>query len=107
MSLKSPAQESPASQSVLGISVDPSPPPTTDFKQTARTEPPPPQSSGVPDETELMLQAIHYRLKNPSAVINGETLRIGGKIHGAEILAIGRESVQMARDGRKYELRSR
>jgi len=38
------------------------------------------------------LQSIFFRAKNPSAVINGKTLFLGGRVGDARIVAIDQES---------------
>ena len=60
-----------------------------------------PASASAPASVpaELKLEAIHYRLKKPSVVINGATLYAGGEIGGARIVSIGRESVQITTGG--------
>jgi hypothetical protein len=53
----------------------------------------------------LNLQAIHFRLKNPSVCLNGKTAYIDGHIDGARILAIDRESVRVEIQGERRVLR--
>ncbi len=45
------------------------------------------------------LNAIFFRAKNPSVVINSKTLYIGDKVAQAKVLAIDRESVTLERGG--------
>jgi len=47
----------------------------------------------------LKLNAIFFRAKNPSVVINSKTLYIGDKVAQAKVLAIDRESVTLERGG--------
>ena len=48
---------------------------------------------------ELELQAIFYRIKNPSVMINGQNLNIGDYIQGVRVHAIDRESATLELDG--------
>ena len=50
-----------------------------------------------PAMVEFKLQGIFYRKSNPSAVINGKTLRKGDKIDGARVVSIDRQSVKLMR----------
>jgi membrane fusion protein (multidrug efflux system) len=47
--------------------------------------------------TELRLQKIVYRLGTPTAVINGETLRVGDSIAGSRVTEIQRQAVTLRR----------
>lgn len=38
------------------------------------------------------------------AVINGQTLRVGDRVAGARVLAIGRRTVSVERQGRRFSL---
>lgn len=59
-------------------------------------EPAQPKAPVVPAKfPELQLQAIHYRLKGPSAILNGKTVRVGQNIEGAKISAIHRYGVEV------------
>jgi hypothetical protein len=48
-----------------------------------------------PPKPPLKLQAIFYRARNPSAVINSKTVFRGDKVADAKVLAIDRESVTL------------
>jgi hypothetical protein len=48
-----------------------------------------------PPKAPFKLQAIFYRAKNPSAVINSKTVFRGDKVADAKVLAIDRESVTL------------
>jgi hypothetical protein len=50
------------------------------------------------------LQAIYYRMKGPTVVINGKTLRVGDSIDGAKLLSIERSSVELDTAGVKHHL---
>lgn len=54
---------------------------------------------------ELKLQGIFYRLKNPSAMINGQTIGVGETVDGARVVSIERTAVVLSRDGRQETLR--
>jgi hypothetical protein len=43
----------------------------------------------------LKLQSIIFRLRNPSAVINGEMLGVGDTIKGARVVRIDRHTVSL------------
>ena len=64
---------------------------------SAQAEPAQPVVAAAPAKfPELQLQAIHYRLKNPSVMLNGKTLRVGENIQGAKIIAIHRYGVELS-----------
>lgn len=51
---------------------------------------------------EIKLQAIYFRLNNPTALLNGKTLRPGQNVEGVEgakLVAINRTSVEVEVDG--------
>jgi len=69
---------------------------------TRGTNPPsfPAPTSAVPSVAEtvfpaLKLQSIIFRLRNPSAVINGEMLGVGDTIKGARVVRIDRHTVSL------------
>ena len=53
---------------------------------------------------ELRLNAIYYRLRGPSVVINGKNLKIGESIEGAKVTDIQRTSVELEFGGQKKAL---
>ena len=54
---------------------------------------------------ELKLQAIFYRLRNPTVLINGKTLGKGEEIEGARVSDIERLSVAVEWNGEKKTLK--
>ncbi|HEV8542908.1 MAG TPA: hypothetical protein VGR78_10995 [Verrucomicrobiae bacterium] len=50
------------------------------------------------------LQAIYYRLKGPTVVINGKTVRAGDLVDGAKVVAIQRTSADIEYNGSKKTL---
>jgi hypothetical protein len=52
-----------------------------------------------PPEPAFKLQGIYYRMKNPTALINGQTLLVGEEVDGAKVLAIERYAVNLLIDG--------
>jgi hypothetical protein len=48
-----------------------------------------------PEEPEVKLQAIYYRMNFPTAVLNGKTLSPGQEVGGAKLVAIHRNSVEV------------
>ncbi len=73
-----------------------------------------PQSTAVPALTqakpepqpmpELKLQAIVFRMKNPSALINGHHVEVGDDVSGARVTEIQRTTVIVEWQGRKTPL---
>jgi hypothetical protein len=57
------------------------------------TNPPAVAQSPKPEPITYRLQSIFYRVKDPSAVINGKTIFLGDRVGGARVLAIGQDSV--------------
>lgn len=54
---------------------------------------------------ELKLQAIVFRMKNPSALINGRHVEAGDTVSGARIVEIQRTTVFYEWQGQKLPLR--
>jgi hypothetical protein len=52
-----------------------------------------------PPEPAFKLQGIYYRMKNPTALINGQTLLTGEEIDGAKVLSIERYAVNLLING--------
>ena len=46
------------------------------------------------------LQAIYYRLRRPTVIINGKTLGPGDSIDGLKVVSIQRSSVEVVQDGK-------
>lgn len=57
-----------------------------------------------PAAAPLRLQAILRGQDGARAVINGQTLRVGDRVAGARVLAIGRRTVSVERQGRRFSL---
>ena len=73
---------------------------------TAATPAPEAVPAAVPaQKTALQLQAIYYRLKNPTAVINGQTVREGDLLAGGRVAIINRNSVELDVAGSRKVLR--
>jgi hypothetical protein len=60
--------------------------------------------SSTPEPTPLRLQAIIFRLKNPSALINGRTVETGDEVAGARVIEIQRKKVILDRHGKRETL---
>jgi cytoskeletal protein RodZ len=59
------------------------------------------------DFPDLKLHAIYYRLRGPTVVINGKTLKIGDEIEGAKVTQILRTSTELEYKGKKKTLTMR
>jgi hypothetical protein len=55
-------------------------------------------------ETQLKLENIYFRLKRPSARINGKVLYLGDRIGQARVIAIERHSVRLTVQGKTTTL---
>lgn len=103
------------------VAAQPVPAPTTPVPQTETVvaEPKPvlrtehaavrkveraPEQPAAESEPVYKLQAIYYRLKGPTVVINGKTLKTGQIVDGARVIAIQRNSVEIERFGVKQTL---
>jgi hypothetical protein len=95
---------------------NPVPPPSTTLPgQTAAAVAPltaPPivgsplaQPAGPRPFPELKLQGIYYRLRDPSVMINGQTLEIGDVVENARVIRIERKEVTLELDGQQKVLR--
>jgi hypothetical protein len=70
----------------------------TPAPQPVKTEPTPP-----PTPT-FRLQAIYFRMKGPTVVINGRTLSIGEEVDGARLVRIERTSAEIEYRGAREKL---
>ena len=48
----------------------------------------------------IRLQSIFYRMKSPTVIINGKTLRIGDSVDGIKVVSIQRTSVEVVQNGK-------
>jgi MSHA biogenesis protein MshK len=55
----------------------------------------------------IKLQAILFRLRNPTAILNGRTLEVGESVDGAKVVEIQRSLVVIERGGRRETLELR
>jgi MSHA biogenesis protein MshK len=53
---------------------------------------------------QYKLQAIYYRMKGPTVVINGKTLRVGDTVQGAKLTAIERNAAEIEVSGKRRKL---
>lgn len=53
---------------------------------------------------ELKLQAIVFRMKNPSALINGRHVEVGDNVSGARVAEIQRTTVVVEWQGKRQSL---
>jgi hypothetical protein len=63
------------------------------------------QPAGPRPFPELKLQGIYYRLRDPSVMINGQTLEIGDLVENARVIRIERKEVTLELDGQQKVLR--
>ena len=82
--------------SPLLLAADPTQPPRQPLPAAAGPSAPAPEP--------LHLQAILRSDNTASAVINGQTLRVGERIAGARVVAIGARSVSIERQGKRSTL---
>jgi hypothetical protein len=62
---------------------------------------PPPAAAAPAEFPHLRLQAIYFRLKDPSVVINGHTAQVGDRVEGARVVAIERSRVEVEFQGER------
>jgi MSHA biogenesis protein MshK len=82
--------------SPLLLAADPTQPPRQPLPAAAGPSAPAPEP--------LHLQAILRSDNTASAVINGQTLRVGERIAGARVVSIGARSVSIERQGKRSTL---
>lgn len=87
-----PVQESPRTKPAVATAAKPAP---------AEPSAAPPVTAEQPT---LNLQAIYYRMKGPTVVINGKTLKIGDSISGARLVAIERNFAVVEVQGTRLKL---
>jgi hypothetical protein len=100
-----PAQPTPPPVAVTPAPAEPKTPEVTvaatptpaaiETKTPAASEVRQPQSSQAP-----RLQAIYYRLRKPTVVINGKTIGPGQSVDGVKVVSIQRTSVEVLQDGK-------
>jgi cytoskeletal protein RodZ len=85
---------------VVAVAPQPAPPPgvvESDTQPSASTSAPAPSSPAKPAEeawpADLKVMGIIFNPKNPLALINGETVGVGGMIDGIRITKIDRDQV--------------
>jgi hypothetical protein len=66
--------------------------------EPVRTQPTPPPTPA------FRLQAIYYRMKGPTVVINNKTLKVGDSVDGAKLLSIERTSAEIEFQGARQKL---
>ncbi len=80
---------------VASAPVVPTPAPTP---EPVKTEPAPPPAP------TFRLQAIYFRMKSPTVVINGKTLAIGDEVNGARLVRIERSAAEIEYRGVREKL---
>jgi hypothetical protein len=93
------AEGTAVAESIVAAAPVPAPP------IAAATPAPPPAAVAPLSFQELKLQAIYFRLKDPTALINGQTVAAGQTIGGAKVLAIQRTSVDVEIQGARKSLK--
>jgi hypothetical protein len=63
-----------------------------------------PVTASVAANPELKLQAIYFRAKGPTALINNKTVMVGQVVDGAKLLSINRNAVEVELNGTKRTL---
>lgn len=77
-----PAKTQPAAAAAEPVAIQPAAPPAPSFR----------------------LQAIYYRMRAPTVVINGKTVRVGDSVDGAKLVSIERTSAEIEFQGRREKL---
>ena len=70
----------------------------------AATPTPTPTASATP-VPGLKLQGIFFSANNPSAIINGKSMKVGDEADGIKVLEITQQMVRIQRAGEVHELR--
>jgi hypothetical protein len=63
-----------------------------------------PVTAAKPKEPELKLQAVYFRMKGPTVIINGKTLKLGDTISGAKLTGIERNAAEIEIQGVRRRL---
>ncbi len=72
--------------------------------ETVKPEPPAVKTPPAPSFPAIKLQGIIYRLKNPSALVNGHNVSLGDIVESARVVSIERDSVFFEFNGRTNEV---
>ena len=73
--------------------------------ETRPPGPPPTQAAAPPPvapvQPTFMLQAVTEQDGHPVAIVNGQLVRVGDTIEGAEVVRIDAQAVELTKDGRR------
>ncbi len=87
-----------ATAAIIPAAAVPSPAAAAPVVTAAPATPPVAAPPGFP---ALRLQAVYYRMKGPTVVIDGKTLRVGDRISDARVVSIERMRVEMDWQGER------
>ena len=87
---------SPVTNLIATTTTEPASEPATDSPDTNATV----AAEPVPPPPPLKLQGIIFRLRNPTAMINGKSLLVGESVSGARVTKIEKDQVTLERDGK-------
>jgi HD-like signal output (HDOD) protein len=96
-----PSEPPETPQPPAAVAKGPTMPPTRGTNAVVSHAPPPRAEPVFPT---LRLQGITYQVSNPTALIDGESVRIGSIIKGVHVTAIGPDSVTLEFAGKKKSL---
>ena len=82
-------------QVAASVQAQPASTPSPAAKPVASAAPKAAATPAPAPRQKIELQAIYYRLNNPTAVINGKTVREGDLLAGGKIAIINRNSVEL------------
>jgi hypothetical protein len=94
----------PASSSATSSSPAQTPPVQQVSTPAAAPAPTPTETAAEETNPPFKLQAIYYRLRGPSVVINGKTVKTGQSVDGAKVVSIQRTSVELEFHGTNFSL---
>ena len=86
----------PVTNLTVTTTTEPTSVPATDSPDTNATV----AAEPVPPPPPLKLQGIIFRLRNPTAMINGKSLLVGESVSGARVTKIEKDQVTLERDGK-------
>lgn len=99
----------PAAPAATAATISPSPAPALaqPVQVAAHESPALPANAKTAPATNFHLQAIYFRMKGPTVVINGKTLKVGDTVNGGRLIAIERTTAELEIDGVRQRLTMR
>ncbi len=78
--------------------------PTRPFGYRSAPAEPPAEAAAAGEEQQWSVAMIRYARGAPMALINGRAVAVGGRVGGARVVRIAPGSVELERNGERFEI---